>query len=109
MELIRLEKICKNHRRGEIDIPVLQGVSLRIERGELLALVGASGSGKSTVRLRICATCPISCLVTMRQMSSSVKLPPWGSEMARSHSDLPQPCSRSTVRRRTLAKSSIAS
>jgi macrolide transport system ATP-binding/permease protein len=49
MELIRLENICKNYRRGELDIPVLQGVSLKIERGELLALVGASGSGKSTL------------------------------------------------------------
>src|SRR5258705_9614628 len=49
MELIRLENLCKSYRRGELDIPVLQGVSLKIERGELLALVGASGSGKSTL------------------------------------------------------------
>src|SRR5882672_2438824 len=49
MELIRLENICKSYRRGELDIPVLQDLSLKIDRGELLALVGVSGSGKSTL------------------------------------------------------------
>ncbi len=49
MELIRLENICKSYRRGNLDIPVLQGVSLTVERGELVALVGVSGSGKSTL------------------------------------------------------------
>jgi ABC-type lipoprotein export system ATPase subunit len=48
-ELIRLEDIHKTYHVGELDVPVLQGVSLRIERGELIALVGASGSGKTTL------------------------------------------------------------
>ena len=49
MELIRLESIHKSYRRGNLEIPVLQGVSLTLQRGELVALVGVSGSGKSTL------------------------------------------------------------
>ncbi len=49
MELIRLENLCKSYQRGGLEIPVLRGLTLSIQRGELLALVGASGSGKSTL------------------------------------------------------------
>ena len=49
MELIRLEDITKTYHLGEVDVPVLKGVSLVINRAEMVALMGVSGSGKTTL------------------------------------------------------------
>lgn len=47
--MIELKDITKVYHVGEIDLPVLKGISLTIEDGEFVSLTGASGSGKSTL------------------------------------------------------------
>ena len=44
-----LEDVWKTLRAGGQDVLILRGISFRLERGEMVALVGPSGSGKSTI------------------------------------------------------------
>ena len=46
--LIKVEDLCKIYNPGENEVRALDHVNLEIERGEFVAIIGQSGSGKST-------------------------------------------------------------
>jgi len=47
--VIELSSITKIYTTGDVELRALDGVSLRIDEGEFVAIMGASGSGKSTM------------------------------------------------------------
>ena len=47
--IIQVENVSKTYVVGKVEVPALRGVSLSVEKGEYVSIVGPSGSGKSTL------------------------------------------------------------
>jgi len=47
-KLIQIDHLVKTYLLGEVEVHALRGVTVEVSRGEFVAIMGASGSGKST-------------------------------------------------------------
>ncbi len=47
--VVDLDSVSKIYKMGEIKVPALRGVTLRVTRGEAIGIMGPSGSGKTTL------------------------------------------------------------
>lgn len=48
-EHLAARDVLKSYRKGDVGIPVLQGINMSVYEGEFLSIVGQSGCGKSTL------------------------------------------------------------
>ncbi len=70
--ILQLENVWKIYRMGEVDAPALRGVTLNVKKGDFAAIIGASGSGKSTMmNLMGCLDVPTKGAVYLKSMDIS--------------------------------------
>ncbi len=47
--MLQLTDITKVYLTGSMETPVLQGISFQVDNGEFVAIMGSSGTGKTTL------------------------------------------------------------
>ena len=47
--IITVDNITKTYKNGSLELQVLKNISFKVDKGEFLAIMGSSGSGKSTM------------------------------------------------------------
>ena len=49
MEILRTENLTKIYRNGENTVTAINNLSISVNKGEFISIIGSSGSGKSTL------------------------------------------------------------
>ena len=57
--LIEFEDVCKYYRMGDTTVKAADHISMKIEKGQFVAIVGSNGSGKTSLLNIICGSIPI--------------------------------------------------
>ena len=47
--IITVDNVNKTYKNGSLELQVLKNISFKVDKGEFLAIMGSSGSGKSTM------------------------------------------------------------